>query len=645
MPDGWPTLAGAAAQSLTDELEAVSKRRTQTDVTIRGGHVVAIGQSRVVMRFEADSDVPGRDGMSATLVVEAASFDVEIISLFGSVVTVSLGQDAPRPSTAKLRCDLSWLLTAQSRRLRELAGGAPGFNPAAAMAAVSVETVERQSLQAITRRGLNPVQSLAVEHGLCDGVTWLWGPPGTGKTSALSVLVQELYDRGDRIFLTGPTNTAVDIALQGALGRIDSFETGSVVRVGQPVDQTLVGRPAGRVLVDEVAEERGEPIATRKMQVAEQIRRLRAAISRPGPGHEDRSADELELAELSAMSRALDLLMKEMRRQVCRDAQLVAATAHQSVLSTLSGLPYDVVVVDEASMMSAALCMLASGAGSGHTVIAGDFRQLPPVVISDTSSATRWLRRSAFEAAGISARVTRNDPPSNLIALTEQYRMPEPPLADALSDGFYPENRLITSESVRQRANVVTVRPPAPIVFVDTTALRTRVARRGGSTSRYNLLHVLVAACLLDDVATVGNRPALITPFAPQARLLESLVGDGADGGIASTVHRFQGGETDVVIFDAVDADLGDLPVHPWFETGEEGTDGARLVNVAMSRARQRLVILADLKRIHRRRLGRDAMSRFFRTAARDADLPQSLERSGHCCDVRTGYQADDCGH
>ena len=137
VPSGWPALAGAAAQGLTDELEAVSKRRTQTDVTIRGGHVVAIGQSRVVMRFEADSEVPGRDGMSATLVVDGASFDVEIISLFGSVVTVSLGQDAPRPRTAKLRCDLSWLLTAQSRRLRELAGGAPGFDPAAAMAVVS----------------------------------------------------------------------------------------------------------------------------------------------------------------------------------------------------------------------------------------------------------------------------------------------------------------------------------------------------------------------------------------------------------------------------------------------------------------------------------------------------------------------------
>ena len=451
-------------------------------------------------------------------------------------------------------------------------------------------------------------------------MTWLWGPPGTGKTSTLSVLVEELYERGDRIFLTAPTNTAVDIAMQGALGRIHSFESGSVVRVGQPVDQTLVGRPAGKVLVDEVAEERGEPIATRKMQVAEQIRRLRAAISRPGPGHEDRSADELELAELSAMSRALDSLMKEMRRQVCRDARLVAATAHQSVLSTLSGLPYDVVVVDEASMMSAALCMLASGAGSGHTVIAGDFRQLPPVVISDTSPATRWLRRSAFEAAGISARVTRNDPPGNLIALTEQYRMPEP-LADALSDGFYPENRLTTAESVRQRGATTTFEPPAPIVFIDTTALRTRVARRGGSASRYNLLHALVAACLLEDVTAVGNQPALITPFAPQARLLESLVGEGSDGGIASTVHRFQGGETDVVIFDAVDAELGDLPIHPWFETGEEGTDGARLVNVAMSRARQRLVILADLKRVHRRRLGRDAMSRFFRTAARDADF------------------------
>ena len=98
---------------------------------------------------------------------------------------------------------------------------------------------------------------------------------------------------------------------------------------------------------------------------------------------------------------------------------------------------------------------------------------------------------------------------------------------------------------------------------------------------------------MVADPGLPGPEPALITPFAPHARLLEALVGEKDEGrGVASTVHRFQGAESDVVIFDAVDATRGRMPLHPWF-ADPVGSTGARLVNVAMSRARERLIIIS----------------------------------------------------
>jgi hypothetical protein len=581
----------------------------------------------VLVRYEADGEITAREGMDATLVLapgEAVS--VEVVSVFGAVVTLAVPREARTPSTAVLRCDLSWLLSAQSRRLHELTDGGPGFDPAAALAVVTPTATAGagRPIPGGRRWGtLNDAQSLAVNSGLRDGTTWLWGPPGTGKTTTLSVLVEELHRRGLRTLLTAPTNTAVDISLLAALRRMGVIAAGSVVRVGQPTNTGLVRRAEGHVLVEELAERRGLAAATELAITADAVRGLRSQVHELQKSGRGRGTAydqiQLALAEKQVYVRALTRVLADVRRQVCEDAVLVAATTHQLAMPTLSGMQFDVVVIDEASMLPASLTMLAAGAGRGHTVVAGDFRQLPPVVVADTRRAKNWLRRSAFEASGVAGQVARRTPPANLVALTEQHRMPEM-LAEAISDGFYRENRLHTADGVHRRPPVRGLRPMAPIVCVDTSALRSRAAKRGGTYSRYNLLHALLTAALVDERELTGPAPALIAPFAAQARLLQALVGDDVGRGIASTVHRFQGDERDVVLFDAVDAARGGMKLHPWFGEPED-SDGARLVNVAMSRARERLIIVADLDRIHRKRSHQDAVGEFVKAALADCDF------------------------
>jgi hypothetical protein len=135
--------------------------------------------------------------------------------------------------------------------------------------------------------------------------------------------------------------------------------------------------------------------------------------------------------------------------------------------------------------------------------------------------------------------------------------------------------------------------------------------------------HLQLSAALLGAAEAIEDL-ALITPFAPQARLLESLLPpDRSDRWDASTVHRFQGGERDIVIYDTVDTGYGVKRLHEWFTDGNAGSDGARLLNVAASRARDHLVVVGALKSLHRPGAERDAVWTFFANL-RDRAMPLS---------------------
>ncbi|MEU7890868.1 AAA domain-containing protein [Microbispora bryophytorum] len=626
VPARWAEVAAGASRAFHDELHAVTKSRTQTDVPLSDGTEAGRARSRrKLMRFEAQGDLGIQEGTPATLIKEDVQVAVEVISVFGNVVTLSMPPDAPAVREAALRLDLSWLLTAQSRRLHELTHGGPGFNAKAALAVVTPPRANvspsRGRLAYADLKVLNEGQRNAVELALAPGVTWLWGPPGTGKTTTVSALVAKLFERGKRVLLAAPTNAALDVAVQAVLKRLPNVAGGRVVRLGQPADPSLVDRAAGRVLVDEIAAERGAPLAQHRVKVGERLRDCRKGLvalrrrkDRLTPNQEARRLKlEIEIAELEAVKQELDDKLLAVRRQVCREATVVAATAHQVVLETLKHITFDVVVLDEASMTSAALAMLVAGMGSGHTVIAGDFRQLPPIAVADTPLAHEWLRRSVFEKAGIDTAVSARRPPARLAALTEQYRMRQR-IGDIVSAAFYPESPLVTASSVGIRA----ARSRAPwatgqLVVVDTSDMQARTARKQGIFSRYNLMHAQLVAALVGSATNKAHDVALISPFAPQARLLEALLPESrSEEWAASTVHRFQGGERDIVVYDSVDTGHGITRLHPWFTEGGSGSEGARLLNVAASRARDNLIVIGAFDALNRHRSSGDAVSTFI---------------------------------
>ncbi|AFR49084.1 Superfamily I DNA and RNA helicase and helicase subunits [Gordonia sp. KTR9] len=613
----WTDIAQQAIRGLGDEYSQAVREVAEQQIHLANGRRHSATETRDLVVYQMQDSLQIREGSSATLVVgresTTQSFEVEVVSVFGAELTLSVPAQMPHSPAAKLRIDLTWIIAKQRTRLQELLQKPERYNTTAALAVVTRPAPSSPNAIAPhpADHVLNPQQNLAVRHGMSCKLTWLWGPPGTGKTTTLSVLIRDLLAANKRILLCAPTNTAVDVALMGALSRLSAFDPGRIVRIGQPVDQGLANRGVP-VLVEEIAAARGQEIARRLVDLRNESADLSAQIQKTAKAAGPSTARirvQRRLAEVKELTSQLNTALAEVRRQVVREASLVAATAHQCTLELLSEQRFDTIVIDEASMLTATLAMLVAGLGEGHTVVAGDFRQLSPVAVSDTPASHQWLHDSPFEASGIAASVLRREIPPNLVALTTQHRM-RAGISDAVSAGFYAESPLVTATSVVERS-----RPRVPfgvgdLIAIDTSDLNAWMGRRGGLRSRFNLMHAQVAASVA--AASTDVDAAFVTPFNCQASLLRPFTADLSQGE-ASTVHKFQGGEADLVVFDCVDAGGSNFRLHDWFANGSAGGTGARLVNVAASRAREQLVLLADFGRIHRQRKVVDATYKFMR--------------------------------
>jgi hypothetical protein len=117
---------------------------------------------------------------------------------------------------------------------------------------------------------LNPGQARAVSSGIGRNITFIWGPPGTGKSFTIGTLAGRLFDRGRSVLLVSHTNTAVDQALlyiskalSSSVATSAQLDAGKVLRVGDPRDQRLAEQ--SRLLL-------GTHVARRSAELAERRR-------------------------------------------------------------------------------------------------------------------------------------------------------------------------------------------------------------------------------------------------------------------------------------------------------------------------------------------------------------------------------------
>lgn len=322
-------------------------------------------------------------------------------------------------------------------------------------------------------------------------------------------------------------------------------------------------------------------------------------------------------------------LLEELQRNILREAKVVGATLSRLVLlEDLYRMNFDTVVVDEASMVPLPNLWFASVLATRRVVVTGDFRQLPPIATADDKErypkASYWMRRDIFSEAGVVDRTGRvNHSDQRLVALRKQYRM-HPSIGDLVNALVYHRdgNPLEHCVSLDMVDTVVQAGPGngSALVLCDTSGVDPWCARFSASYSRYNVYSAvtavrLAAAAIKDGVDRVG----IVAPYRAQVRLIRSLMEEQklpADRIQVATVHRFQGDERDLIIFDLVDGppyNVGRLL------TGKFPSDATRLLNVACSRARGKLVVVAHMHHLEQNVEPDDSLAELLTFMARHA--------------------------
>lgn len=299
--------------------------------------------------------------------------------------------------------------------------------------------------------------------------------------------------------------------------------------------------------------------------------------------------------------------LKRVEEIVIKEASIVATTLTRAYLKdSIQGRRFDTVILDEASMAPIPALWIAASVADNNVVVVGDPKQLPPIVLSSHEMSQRWLGRDIFEVADVIEAE-----PSCLIELRRQYRM-HPDISSIPNNLIY-NDTLIDDNCTKNMDGFtnwynVDWEHDNSVLLVDTASVGawvTSVARGKGS-SRLNFLSATICVDLIEQILNEnrqklkdGDRPRVLMacPYRPHAKLLELLIREQGLGGevAAGTAHSFQGSEADVVIFDLVN-DEPHWKVAMFMPTMDKDTK--RLLNVALTRAKKRLIVVGDFEYI-----------------------------------------------
>lgn len=327
-------------------------------------------------------------------------------------------------------------------------------------------------------------------------------------------------------------------------------------------------------------------------------------------GSVDREQVERQLEQTEVQKRPLieeisdiNKQLEDIRKSIIDRARIVGATVTKAYLSSQLFSSFDVVIVDEASMVMLPALFNAAGLAKEKVVISGDFRQLAPIIQTEQKAIFEAIGGDVFRSTKIATMKEQHK--KRLVMLKEQYRMD-----DQIC-------RLISSRMYKGELHTATgkatsgARPPQPfdkpLTIVDTSPIWPFV-NRDPFNSRYNLMNALAVRNLcrfleschyLIETKSNGDteyRVGVCTPYAAQSKVLQRILdGSGLKTMVdTGTVHRYQGDEKHVMIMDIPDSH-GEQRAGIFLDADHVDDSGAMLFNVAVSRAKGHLIVFANL--------------------------------------------------
>jgi superfamily I DNA and/or RNA helicase len=427
---------------------------------------------------------------------------------------------------------------------------------------------------------LNRTQEDAVNKVLqAKDVAIVHGPPGTGKTTTLVEAIYETLRRENQVLVCAQSNMAVDWISEKLVDRGIN-----VLRIGNPtrVNDKMLSFTYERRF-------EAHPDYELLWAIRKAIRDLRA--------HRKRGDDKYHQKLERLKERAIELEIR-INTQLFGEARVIASTLVGSANRLLEGQKFGTLFIDEAAQALEAACWIPIRRVS-RVILAGDHCQLPPTVKS-FAAMKAGLGKTLME------RIVDNHP-ETVTLLKMQYRMNEEIMRFS-SDWFY-GNQVESAPEVKYRSILDLDIPMSWIdtsefsehsMFSDDTDISFKEQFVGESFGRINKAEAELTLLVLEQYfQKIGKQRILderldvgvISPYRAQVQYLRrlfkkkeffkpyrSLIS-------VNTVDGFQGQERDIILISLVRAN-------------DEGQIGflrdLRRMNVAITRARMKLIILGD---------------------------------------------------
>lgn len=419
---------------------------------------------------------------------------------------------------------------------------------------------------------LNKAQEAAVNQVLCArDVAIVHGPPGTGKTTTLVEAIYETLHREPQVLVCAQSNTAVDWISEKLVDRGIN-----VLRIGNPtrVNDKMLSFTYERRF-------EAHPSYTELWAIRKELRALHSRMR--GKSHAERESTRARIAKLRDRAQELEVLIDA---DLFNSANVVASTLTGTANRLMYGHRFGTLFIDEAAQALEAACWIAMPKAD-RVVLAGDHKQLPPT-IKCIEAARAGLDTTMLELIAIRH-------PQAVTLLQMQYRMHRL-IMQFSSDNFYGGN-LLAAPEVECRGILDF---DNPISWIDTADMDFKEEFVGQSFGRINKAEAeLLIERLQEYISRIGLHRVIderidfgiISPYRAQVQYLRHRIKSLPDYKrlksliSINTVDGFQGQERDVIFISLVRAN----------DDGQIGfLHDLRRMNVAMTRARMKLVICGD---------------------------------------------------
>ena len=460
---------------------------------------------------------------------------------------------------------LKQVIGAKNNRLAELRDIFHGTQPASTF-----------SFHPLRFPWLNATQEEAVNKVLhAKDVAIVHGPPGTGKTTTLVEAVYETLHRENQVLVCAQSNMAVDWISEKLVDR-----GVSVLRIGNPsrVNDKMLSFTYERRF-------ESHPDYPQLWSIRKAIRELYAR-SRKGA---EREAVRQKINSLKDRATELEIRINE---SLFSEARVIACTLVGSANRLLTGQKFGTLFIDEAAQALEAACWIPIRKAD-RVILAGDHCQLPPTI-----KAPEALRAGLGHT--LMQTIVKNKP-DTVSLLKLQYRMNDEIMRFS-SEWFY-GGMLQSAPEVKYRSILDF---DTPIEWINTEGLDCNEEFIGENYGRINKSEAELSIEQLKGYITKTGRErflderidvGMISPYKAQVQYLRRLVRNDAffkpyrQAITINTVDGFQGQERDVILISLVRAN----------EEGQIGfLNDLRRMNVAITRARMKLIILGDASTLTR---------------------------------------------